>query len=67
MPFRSERQHRYFRYMLSKGKIAKKTFDKWMRETKKKFGKKHPIKKLPETVEKKAAIIAFLRASLPHQ
>jgi len=63
MPFKSERQHRYFRYLLSKGKIAKKTFNKWMRETKKKMGKEHPIKKLPASVEKRAAVISYLRAA----
>jgi hypothetical protein len=41
--------------MLASGEIDQKTFDKWMRETKKKEGKKHPIKPLPERVEKKEA------------
>lgn len=56
MPFKSEAQHRKFRILLAQGKIDKKTFNKWMRETKAKYGKKHPIKPLPEKVEKTATV-----------
>lgn len=34
MPFKSKKQHRYFRYMESKGEIPKGTSDKWMDKTK---------------------------------
>ena len=52
MPFKSEAQHRKFRAMLSRGEISREKFNKWMRETKAKEGKKDPIKKLPERVKK---------------
>lgn len=51
MPFKSEAQHRKFRAMLEDGEISQKTFDEMMRETKKKHGKKNPIKSLPEKVD----------------
>jgi len=58
MPFQSEAQHRKFRVLLRQGKITQNQFDEWMDETKKKYGKKHPIKPLPERVKQ-----AFLKAA----
>jgi hypothetical protein len=46
MPFKSKAQERYFRHLLSKGEISKKTFEEWL--------SKSP-KRLPE---KKAALSA---------
>lgn len=57
MPFKSEAQHRAFRAMMARGEISKKTFNKWMRETKAKYGKEHPIKPLPEKVEKTSKVL----------
>jgi len=34
MPFKSKKQHRYFRYMESKGEIPKGTSNEWMDKTK---------------------------------
>lgn len=65
MPFKSESQHRKFRAMLARGEIDKKTFDKWMNETKQQQGKKSPIKKLPERVEKKESTLAKQAGKLP--
>lgn len=57
MPFASKDQHAKFRAMLERGEISQKTFDKWMAETKRKHGKEHPIKPLPEKVSVEAGTV----------
>jgi len=61
MPFKSEQQHKLFRVLLAKGKISQETFDKWMKETKKKHGKKHPIKPLPENIDKESNVTGLFK------
>lgn len=61
MPFKSKAQHLKFRAMLADGEISQGTFDEMMKETKKKHGKKNPIKSLPEKVEKSASITALFK------
>ena len=63
MPFKSEAQHRKFRVLLRQGKISQSQFDEWMDETKKKHGKTHPIKALPERVKTACFRLGFYKMS----
>ena len=47
MPFKSKKQHRYFRYLESQGKLPQGTSDKWVKHT-------DNMKNLPESVKEAA-------------